>query len=221
VVREGPRVLDLRAVDIGSFDLGEVAAHLRAGGFIAYPTETVYGFGGLCSLNSVDGLVRLKRRQADKPFIVMIRGVADAERLSWTDDARELARIFWPGALTLVLRDPEGIFPSGVRSSSEAVAVRVSPHPLVRRLLEVVGAPITSTSANLPGSPPASAGSAALDVARSLGAGPEMWVLDTGLLPPSEPSTVVDCTGVEPVVVRAGTVPVTRLRCAVPEINER
>lgn len=221
MVTGGPRVVDLRGVDIGSFDFVEVAAHVRAGGFVAYPTETVYGFGGLCTRGSVEGLRHLKRRQADKPFIAMIRDLADAERLSWSEEARELARIFWPGALTLVLRDPEGIFPSGVRGASEAVAVRVSPHPLVRRLLEVVGTPVTSTSANAPGQPPASSGSEALDVARSLGAGPEMWVLDIGVLPPSEPSTVVDCTGVEPVVLRAGTVPVTRLRCAVPEIHER
>jgi len=220
-VREGPRVLDLRGVDVTTFDFGEIAEHLRTGGVVAYPTETVYGFGGLCLPNAVDTLRRLKRRQLDKPFIVVIRSLADAERLAWTEDARELARIFWPGALTLVLRDPEGIFPAGVRSSSETVAVRVSPHPLVQRILGAAGAPLTSTSVNPPGEPPTSSGVGALEIARSLGAGSEMWVLDAGVLPPSGPSTVVDCTGAVPVVVRAGTVPVGRLRCAVPEIHER
>jgi L-threonylcarbamoyladenylate synthase len=221
MISEGPRALDLRGVDVATFDFGGIAEHLRTGGVVAYPTETVYGFGGLCSPTAVDTLRSLKRRQADKPFIVVIRGVGDAERLSWTDEARELARIFWPGALTLVLRDPEGVFPAGVRSSSETVAVRVSPHPLVRRLLEAVGAPLTSTSANSPGEPPTSSGADAFEIARSLGAGSELWVLDVGVLPQSGPSTVVDCTGAVPVVVRAGSVPVERLRCAVPEIHER
>jgi L-threonylcarbamoyladenylate synthase len=221
MVREGPKVLDLRGVDVSEFDFGEIAEHVRGGGVLAYPTETVYGFGGLCSPNAVHTLRHLKRRQAGKPFIVVTRSMGDTAGLSWTDEARELARIFWPGALTLVLRDPGGIFPPGIRSSSEAVAVRVSPHPLVRRLLEAVGAPLTSTSVNSPGEPPASSGADAFEIARSLGAGAELWVLDVGVLPPSGPSTVVDCTGEVPVVVRAGTVPVGRLRCAVPEIHER
>jgi L-threonylcarbamoyladenylate synthase len=220
-VSEGPRVLDLRGVDVPAFDFGEIADHLRTGGVVAYPTETVYGFGGLCSPDVVDTLRHLKRRQMDKPFILVIRSMRDAAGLSWTDEARELAHIFWPGALTLVLKDPEGIFPEGVQSSSGAVAVRVSPHPLVRGLLDAVGAPLTSTSVNFPGEPPTSSGAEAFEIARSLGAGSDVWVLDVGVLPPSGPSTVVDCTGAVPVVVRAGTVPVGRLRCAVPEIHER
>jgi L-threonylcarbamoyladenylate synthase len=221
MVSEGPKVVDLRGVDVTAFDFGEIADHVQRGGMLAYPTETVYGFGGLCSPSAVDTLRHLKRRQADKPFIVAIRGTGDAGGLSWTEEARELARIFWPGALTLVLDDPAGIFPPGIRSPSGTVAVRVSPHPLVHQLLEALGAPLTSTSVNVPGEPPVSSGADASEIARSLGAGSELWVLDVGVLPPSGPSTVVDCTGTIPVVIRAGTVPVERLRCAIPEIHER
>lgn len=221
MVKEGPRVVDLRGVDVDDYDLGAVADHVRGGGLLAYPTETVYGFGSACTHEAVNRLRGLKRRQADKPFLVVIRGMADVEALSWSGEARELARIFWPGSLTLVLRDPEGIFPPGVRSLSGVVAVRVSPHPLVTRLLDAVGSPLTSTSANVPGASPARSGTEALQMARSLGAGPEMWVLDAGTLPPSGPSTVVDCTGAQSVVVREGTVPLGRLRCALPEIHGR
>lgn len=217
----GPRVVDLRGADLDALDLDAVAAHIRDGGLVAYPTETVYGFGGLCTEASVGRLRTLKRREPEKPFIAVIRSVDDVRGLAWTPEARELAGIFWPGALTLVLPDPEGVFPAGVRSPSGAVAVRVSPHPLVRRLLDAVGAPLTSTSANVPGGPPAQSGAEALAVARRLEAGQETWVLDYGTLPPSSPSTVVDCTSAEPVVVREGTVPVGRLRCVLPEIHGR
>jgi L-threonylcarbamoyladenylate synthase len=221
MVSPGPTVVDLRGADIDSLDLGHVADHLRRGGLVAYPTETVYGLGGLCTTEAVTRLQTLKRREPEKPFIAVVRSVDDVTRLSWSEEARELARIFWPGALTLVLRDPDGVFPPGVRSPTGTVAVRLSPHPLVTRLLAAVGAPLISTSANLSGEPPARSGAEALRVARNLGAGPEMWVLDAGTLPPSRPSTLIDCTDARSVVAREGSVPVERLRCVLPDIHGR
>lgn len=220
-MREGPRIVDLRATAIDSLDLSGAAAHLRGGGLVAYPTETVYGLGGLCTTEIIARIRELKGRSPEKPFIAVVRSADDVSRLSWTAAARELARIFWPGALTLVLRDPEAAFPWGVRSADGAVAVRVSPHPVVMRLLDAVAAPLLSTSANAAGESPARSGGEALEVVRRLGAGSEMWVLDVGLLPPSGPSTVVDCTASHPVVLREGTVPLGRLRCVLPDIHGR
>jgi L-threonylcarbamoyladenylate synthase len=214
-----PRILDLRATPPADADLGPVVAHVRRGGLLAYPTETVYGFGGACTAESVSRLGALKRREEGKPLLVVVRGLDEVAALRWTEEARELARIFWPGAVTLVLEDPEGIFPPGVRSAVGGVAVRVSPHPLVDALLERLGAPLTSTSANVPGEPPARSGPEAARAAEALGAGEEMLVLDAGTLPASGPSTIVDCTGARPVVVREGSVPLQRLRCALPDIH--
>ena len=216
-----PRVLDLRGTTLEPSDLEPVAAHVRREGIIAYPTETVYGFGGLCSPEAVALVRSLKRRAEDRPLLVLVRSGEDASGLHWTEGARELASVFWPGSVTLVLRDPDGIFPDGVRSREGTVAVRVSPHPFVSRLLDLLGTPLTSTSANAPGEVPALTGREALDAALSLGAGNEMLVVDGGSLARSGPSTIVDCSGATPVVVREGTVPVSRLRCAVPEIHGR
>ncbi len=216
-----PSVLDLRGTMLAPSDLEPVAAHVRREGLIAYPTETVYGFGGLCSPGAVALLRGLKRRAEGRPLLVLVRSAAGASGLRWTDEARELASLFWPGSVTLVLRDPDGIFPDGVRSPEGAVAVRVSPHPFVAGLLDLLGTPLTSTSANAPGAVPAMTGSGALDAALRVGAGQEMLVVDCGSLPRSGPSTIVDCCGATPVVVREGTVPLSRLRCAVPEIHGR
>lgn len=211
--------MDVRGVRPEDADLGSVASHLSGGGILAYPTETVYGFGGTCRPDAVARVRALKSRAEDKPLLVLVRGIEAVSGLVWTDEARELARIFWPGAVTLVLSDPRGIFPPGVRSEGGTVAVRVSPNPWVQALLEVVGEPLTSSSANAPGAPPARTGEEALEVARSLGAGAELMVLDAGALAPSSPSTIIDCSGPRPAVVREGSVPVSRLRCALPEIR--
>lgn len=216
-----PIRLDLRDAPPDAPDPAPAVDHLRGGGLLAYPTETVYGFGGPSTLEGIARLRGLKPRSAERPFLVLVSGVDQVTGLAWPRGAVELAGIFWPGALTLVLADPSGIFPAGVRSASGSVAVRVSPHPFVRALLEAYGAPITSTSANVPGEPPARSGADAFAAAVALGAGPEVLVVDVGTLPPSGPSTIVDFTGSEPRIVREGTIPRGRLRCALPELNGR
>ena len=214
-----PRRLDLRGDP--EADLTAVVEHLQAGGVIAYPTETVYGLGSACVDSGISRIQRLKHRDATRPLIVLVESAEAVEGLRWTDDARGLAGVFWPGPLTLILEDPSGIFPRGVRhDETGAVGVRVSPHPTVERIVAALGAPLTSTSLNLPGEPPAAAGHEAMGVVRRLGGG-DVVLLDAGTLPPSSPSTVVDCTGPEPVVLREGSVPIGRLRCAIPEIHER
>lgn len=202
-------------------DLAPVLAHLAAERPLAYPTETVYGLGGAVTPACVARIQELKGRDARQPLLVLVEDAAAVPALGWTEAARELAEHFWPGALTLVLSDPEGIFPEGVRGGpAGGVGVRVSPHPLVRRLLAAYGLPIISTSMNESGTPPARSGSEALAVAERMGAS-DVLVLDWGTLPPSEPSTVLDCTGEHPVVLREGSIPAGRLRCVIPEIHER
>ena len=199
-------------------DLSGVVEHLQRGGVIAYPTETVYGFGSACTPEGVAAVRLLKDRQANKPLIVLSPSMDSLDDLEWSAQAREFAEVFWPGALTLVLPDPRGMFPVGVRSSEGTVAVRISPHPTVRRLLSAFGEAITSTSVNLRGAPPARSGSEAEDVIGRLN-GDTVWLLNAGTLPESGPSTIVDCTQAIPVVVREGSVPIGRLRCVNTEIH--
>lgn len=202
-------------------DLMPVLAHLEKGRLLAYPTETIYGLGGSVTSEAVRKVQTLKARDGSKPLLVLVDGPEAVAALAWSEAARTLARAFWPGALTLVLKDSNHIFPVGIRSErTDGVGVRVSPHPFVRRLLAAYGRPITSTSLNVPGTRPARTGREALEVAGELGPD-EILVLDGGTLPPSLPSTVVDCTGPVPIVLREGSIPTGRLRCAIPEIHER
>ena len=215
-MREGPTVVDVRGQ--AEPDLTAVVAHLEGDGVLAYPTETVYGLGGACTPGAVEAVRRFKGRDAHKPLLVLVPSAKAVADLRWTDEARELADLFWPGSVTLVLEDPGGRFPPGVRTVGGTVGVRWSPHPLVRRLLEAFGSPVTSTSLNEPGSPPVSSGHEARKVLEALG-GAEALLMDAGTLPSSLPSTVVDCTGASPRVLREGAVPIQRLRCAIPEVH--
>jgi L-threonylcarbamoyladenylate synthase len=207
-----PRLLKIRGPAPDPGILEAVAGHLRRGGLVAMPTETVYGFGGTTQPGPLKRLQRMKGRGVEKPFLILIPGVEAVPDLTWNPSALELANVFWPGALTLVLRDEKCRFPLGVRSPTGNVAVRQSPHPVARGLVEALGEPLISTSANKAGGLPALSAEEALETALALGSGEELWVLDAGPLDPSEPSTVIDCTG-------TGSIPVGRLRCLLPGLE--
>lgn len=197
-----------------------VIDHLGNRGVLAYPTETVYGFGTAVDHGSVEALVRLKGRPPAKPFLMLIGDPAQIGRLDLhlPTYAAHLAARFWPGPLTLVLRGGEGRVPARLRGPEGGVAVRFTPHEGLRRLLAAYGEPITSTSANRPGVPPAmTAGEIVDQWSEALHRG-TLHVLDGGRLSPSPPSTVVDCTGRRPRVIRPGVLSAAVLRDCVSDL---
>ena len=200
--------------------LRETIAHLQAGRVLAYPTETVYGFGGAAEHDAVEALVQLKGRPAGKPFLLLI---AASEMLTRMDlhlpsYAAHLAARHWPGPLTLVLPGGDRRVPPRLRGPEGGVAVRWTPHPGLTRLIRTYGEPITSTSANRPGVPPAMSPTEIVEqwgdaISRGI-----LRVLGGGRLTPSQPSTVVDCTGSRPRVIRPGAISAAVLRESVPDL---
>ena len=191
-----------------------VREHLRGGGLLAYPTETVYGLGSRAVEAEVRALATLKGRPRDKPFLLLVasREMAEAQGLAFNESARALVRAFWPGPLTLVLPGGSGRLPDLLRGPEGGIAVRWTSHTRMALLIAALGEPLTSTSANLPGSSPAPGVDAILrDFAPAVAAG-QLLVLDGGVLGNRPPSTVVDCTGLAPRVVRAGAISLTELR---------
>ena len=200
--------------------LRRVINHLQSRGVLAYPTETVYGFGGAVDYDSVEALVRLKGRPAGKPFLLLINGSEMLGRLDLhlTHSAALLAARHWPGPLTLVLPGGDRRVPARLRGPEGGVAVRWTSHPALARLIRAYGDPITSTSANRPGQPAAtSAGEIVAQWRDAIGRG-ILQVVDGGRLVPSPPSTVVDCTGRFPRVIRPGAIPAEVLRESVPDL---
>ena len=195
-------------------------AHLHAGRVLGYPTETVYGFGGAVDHDSVESLVRLKGRPPSKPFLMLISSTEMIARLDLQlgVPAATLAARHWPGPLTLVLPGGDRRVPARLRGPEGGVAVRWTSHTGLQRLIQAYGEPITSTSANRPGRPPAVAAREIISQwGDAMGRG-VLHVLDGGQLVPSAPSTVVDCTGRVPRVIRPGALPAELLRESVPDL---
>lgn len=194
--------------------------HLRAHKVLAYPTETLYGFGGTVDQESVRALIKLKGRPPGKPFLLLVAGADMLTRLDLhlTPAASQLAARYWPGPLTLVLAGGERRVPAELRGPEGGVAVRWTPHAAMGRLITALGEPVTSTSANRPGAPAAlSAGEIVEQWSESINRG-DLLVLDGGQLRPSQPSTVVDCTGARPRVIRPGAISALTLRETVPAL---
>ncbi len=198
----------------------ETIAHLNSRKVLAYPTETVYGFGGAVDEESVEALVDLKGRAPGKPFLVLISGSEMIARLGlqFLPYASSLAAKHWPGPLTLVLPGGERRVPAKLRGIEGGVAVRWTPHKGLLRLINAYGQPITSTSANRPRVLPATAASEIVAQWREEIVSGRLRVLDGGALKHSQPSTVVDCTGPVPRVIRPGAVPAAKLQETVPDL---
>jgi L-threonylcarbamoyladenylate synthase len=173
---------------------------LRAGGLAAFPTDTVYGLGALaCDGVAVESIYAAKQRPVEKAIPVLIADLADLDQVAVDipDMARTLAARFWPGPLTLVV-PKQSTLPAAI-SASDTLAVRIPDHPAARALLRATG-PMAVTSANISGQPsPIDAD----EVLRQLN-GRIQLVLDGGPTPGGIPSTLVDCLGAEPVILREG-----------------
>ncbi|MBI4798132.1 MAG: threonylcarbamoyl-AMP synthase [Desulfarculus sp.] len=182
--------------------LARAAGVLAGGGLIVYPTETLYGIAAdYRSAAALERLAALKGRQANKPFPLILAHAAEAEALAVAipPQAHDLMDRFWPGPLTLVLSARPGLHPL-LLSDQGGVGVRVSSHPVAAGLARALSRAVTATSANLAGRP---AASRVEDLASALVAGVDL-VLDAGPTPGGPPSTVLDCRGWPPRLLRAG-----------------
>ncbi|MHB1017448.1 MAG: L-threonylcarbamoyladenylate synthase [Coriobacteriia bacterium] len=188
------------------------ATMLKDGGIVVFPTETVYGIGA--SATSCIGsqeIIDIKMRPKNKPlpWLVDGEGALDKYGVDIPEYAHRLALAFWPGALTIVVKAAE-VVAREFRDDRDTVALRSPDHELVQELIRANGAAIVTTSANTSGQPPATSFAeleeriiAAADIA-----------LDGGETPHKLASTVVDCTGPEPIVTRVGPISVEEIMAA-------
>ena len=183
----------------------EAIAVLQAGGIIGLPTDTVYGIAvALTTPGGIERLFAVKERPPDKAIVVLADSLEQVEVLVEVPDlGRRLAYRYWPGALTLVIHvRPDARLPLALTAGTRTLGVRVPGHPTPRSLARAVG-PLPTSSANRSGNADCrDAGS----VAAALGQHLDL-ILDGGASPGGVPSTVVDCTGPEPRVLREGAIP--------------
>lgn len=193
---------------------------LRAGGLVAFPTETVYGLGADATQGeAVAAIFAAKGRPRFNPLIVHVPDVQAVERHAVvTPLAKQLARAFWPGPLTLVLkrRDDSGLSDL-VSAGLDTVAIRVPGHPVAAALLAAAAVPVAAPSANRSGrvSP-----TRAEHVAADLGAHVDL-VLDGGACTVGLESTILDCTGETVRLLRPGAIASERIEDVIGRPVER
>jgi len=189
-------------------DLGplvrEVVEVLLAGGVIVYPTDTLYSLGAnALDVAAVERVFKIKQRDRSKPLPIVVRNLPWAKSIAYISKQQEkvLSKI-WPGKITAIV-PKKPVVPDIVTAANSGVGMRIPDYPLVDKILAKFGYPLTSPSANITGE------EASRDiqiVLRSLATSevlPDL-VLDVGLLPPTEPSAVLDLTSDKPKIVRVG-----------------
>lgn len=182
---------------------------LRAGKVIAYPTDTVYGLGANgFNERAIEQLYLVKDRPSEKAIPYLLAKAAD---LKWVareipDAARWLTAKLWPGGLTLVVPASARV-PKRLIAGGDSIAVRVPNHPTTRALIDAVGAPLATTSANLSGgSDPSNAQEVMMQLKGRI-----PLILDGGATRGNTPSTVVDVTTDPPRVLRVGVISVEEI----------
>ena len=185
--------------------LERAVALLRAGGIVAFPTETYYGLAvDPFNREALRRLFRLKGRPSAKPVLVLVRDAAQIPLLAEATPAayEPLMRRFWPGPLTLIFPARDDL-PPELTAGTGGIGIRQSPHPAAVALLAAFGGPLTATSCNRSGEPPATT---AAEAAASFHGGP-LLVLDGGSTPGGLGSTILGLRDGRPLCMRDGALP--------------
>jgi len=175
---------------------------LREGGLIIYPTDTVYGLGcDPLSERAVIKIFKLKKRKLEKPLPVLISNLEIGKRIAYFNKlAEELAKEFWPGPLTLILKKKR-IIPDIVTGNKDTIGIRMPNHEIALAIININNGMLIGTSANLSGrKPPITAEEAVSQL------GNVDLVIDSGKAPLGIPSTCIDLTTVPPRLVREGAI---------------
>ena len=185
----------------GQDEIEKAVSVLRDGGVIAMPTDTLYALTVRArDAAAVRRVFEIKGRNDGKPMPLFVSDLAMARRFGEFDEtASRLAERFWPGALTVVVRRAPG-FESEALAGGDTVALRAPANAIALAVIEGAGEPVTGTSANLSGGPdPVSAD----EVRRQIGEKLDL-ILHAGPAGGGVASTIVDCTGDAPVILREG-----------------
>ena len=211
---------NFKVVDASEDAVREGGDVLRAGGLVAFPTETVYGLGADATNDqAVATIFAIKERPTFNPLIVHVKDeLQAAELVDFNDTAQKLAHAFWPGALTLVMKRKDG-GPLSLAATAglDTVAVRVPAHPVAQALLQEAGVPIAAPSANKSGyvSP-----TQAIHVLMQFKDGQGLnLIIDGGACPVGVESTIIDVTGDAPVLLRPGGVAVEDIETVVGPVQ--
>ncbi|MBI2053365.1 MAG: threonylcarbamoyl-AMP synthase [Candidatus Sungbacteria bacterium] len=183
--------------------LAETKRTLMAGGIVIAPTDTVYGtLGDAANERAIRAMFAIKRRPEEKAFPIFVRDIASARRYAYISDekAKFLERV-WPGAVTAVFQHKSKL-PTLLTGGRDTIGIRMPDHQFLLKLLAELSAPLAQTSANISSESPAKTAEEAIRYFEKSEIKPDL-VIDGGTVP-GVSSTVIDCTGVSPLILRTG-----------------
>lgn len=181
----------------------EAAAAITRGELVVFPTDTLYGIGtNAFDEKAIISLYTMKRRPLEKGIPILLADVTDLEKVAKTvpQSARDLIARYWPGPLTLIVPKRTNLPP--VISGNEGIAVRIPDCEIARAVIRAAGGAVATSSANRSGHNPAQTA----DQAMAELEGDVVIVLDGGPTDQATPSTIVDCTGKRPRILRQGSI---------------
>jgi L-threonylcarbamoyladenylate synthase len=196
--------------------LYEAGRILKGKGIVSFPTETVYALGAdAYNQETVAKIYRIKRRDRSKPLSVFLRDAGEARKVvdHVSRDAQKLMDKYWPGPLTLVFKCTTSKL-CVVLGKGNKLGIRVSPSKLIDRLLDVCKVPLTATSANISGKKSC----VAANRVHYFFNGRIDLILDGGRSTVFLPSTVLDVSGEQVILLRAGHIPIEEIKKIVPRI---
>lgn len=211
------KIIKLDTDDLQDENLSEASEILRTGGLVAFPTETVYGLGAdALNENASKKIYEAKGRPSDNPLIVHISKTKDIEILAKDipEKAYQLAEVFWPGPLTLILKKRECV-PNQTTGGLDTVAIRLPANQIARSLIACSGVFVAAPSANISGKP---SPTKAEHVIKDLSGKVEM-IIDGGKATLGLESTIVDLTGKMPMILRPGCITKTMLQNVIGDID--
>ncbi len=197
----------IRKLDLFNLDesiIGEAVRIIKGGGVILYPTDTIYGLGcDAFDVRAVERIYAIKKRPSHHPVLVLMNSVSAMEDLveEIPFRTRQLLNMFWPGPVTFVFR-AKCHLPRCIVSEDGKIGIRIPKHEFCKRLCELSGVPILSTSANISGQPQ----TGNIEILKKIFAPEVDLFIDAGDCTSETVSTVVDVTGREPIVLREGVI---------------
>ena len=199
-----PYIISIDPLHISPSSIEKAVTILKAGGIVAFPTETLYGLAAdATNEKAVDCIFEIKGRSFNNPIALIISKEDNLDLI--TDNipeaAKKLMAAFWPGPLTLVFKASPSVNPR-LTAGTGKIGVRISSHPIAHALAAGLGRPITATSANLSGARECMTAAAVLGQITS----DLITIIDGGATPGGRGSTILDVTVHPPSFLREGVI---------------
>ena len=211
--------MDKKEYNALNIDYEEIERYLKAGKLIIYPTDTVYGVGGIIeSEETIENIYKAKERNFKSPLIVLVSDMEKIEKIAYINEKNrekieKLIKRFWPGGLTIILKRKDNV-PDIMVSGGATVGVRMPEHKIALNIISRAGGMLPTTSANISGE---ATPKSYAELSEKFKSRVDI-IVDGGECPIGSASTIIDMSD-EPKILRLGAISVEEIEKVIGKIN--